>query len=330
MSISGMQFRFLLFSAAQYMKLSAIRYKSFREHLKQKNCIAQIKIADNSIGRYFIFRQGKIISKSGIHSKPDICLGFRDAALACRLLIPWRNQQEQMDAMKNFRLTLEGPDELTYWFMETLSLMFTAGIKYGTDMGNGVKRYVNNSNAGPMFVYVKDGKIIRMTPMEFDKSDAPSFTIEARGKKFTPPRKTTLSPFGFSLKSTVYSPDRILYPMKRVDFDPQGERHCENRGVSGYQRISWDEALDIVANEIKRVKREYGPGSIMSSAPSHHTWGNVGYYLSTHRRFMNAIGTTQVAANPDSWEGWFWGATHHWGTACARAAPRVTGRLKML
>ena len=73
-----------------------------------------------------------------------------------------------MDAMKNFRLTLEGPDELTSWFMETLSLMFTAGMKYGIDVGNGVKRYVNNSNAGPLFVYVKDGKIIRMTPMEFD------------------------------------------------------------------------------------------------------------------------------------------------------------------
>ena len=73
--------------------------------------------------------------------------------------------------------------------------------------------------------------------------------------------------------------------MKRVDFDPDGERNCENRGVSGYERISWDEALDIVANEIKRVKREYGPGAIMTSTGSHHTWGNIGYYLSAHREF---------------------------------------------
>ena len=129
---------------------------------------------------------------------------------------------------------------------------------------------MNNSNAGPAFVYVKDGKIIRMTPIEFDASDAPSWTIEARGRKFTPPRKCTLSPFGFALKSTIYSPDRILYPMKRVDFDPNGERHPENRGISGYERISWEEALDITANEIKRMKREYGPGSILSSTASHH------------------------------------------------------------
>ena len=43
--------------------------------------------------------------------------------------------------------------------------------------------------------------------------------------------------------------------MKRVDFDPQGERNPQNRGISGYERISWDEALDIVANEIKRQKK---------------------------------------------------------------------------
>ena len=32
--------------------------------------------------------------------------------------------------------------------------------------------------------------------------------------------------------------------MKRVDFDPNGERNPQNRGKSGYVRISWDEALD--------------------------------------------------------------------------------------
>ena len=49
----------------------------------------------------------------------------------------------------------------------------------------------------------------------------------------------------------VYSPDRLLYPMKRVDFNPNGKRNQKNRGVSGYERISWEEALDIVTNEIK-------------------------------------------------------------------------------
>ena len=67
--------------------------------------------------------------------------------------------------------------------------------------------------------------------------------------------------------------------MKRVDFDPDGERNPQNRGKSGYVRIFWDEALDMVAKEINRQKPVHGPGSITFPMSSHHQWGNVGYYL---------------------------------------------------
>ena len=40
---------------------------------------------------------------------------------------------------------------------------------------------------------MKDGKIIRITPIEFDENDAQPWTIKARGKSFTPPRKTTVN-----------------------------------------------------------------------------------------------------------------------------------------
>ena len=33
-----------------------------------------------------------------------------------------------------------------------------------------------------MFVDVKDGKILRITPLTFDETDAPSWTIKARGR----------------------------------------------------------------------------------------------------------------------------------------------------
>ena len=101
--------------------------------------------------------------------------------------------------------------------------------------------------------------------------------------------------------------------MKRVDFDPNGKRNPQNRGKSEYVPISWDEALDLVANEIKRCKRDHGPGAVATSHGSHHTWGNIGYYLSALYRFANAVGMTRVHHNPDSWEGWYWGAVHHWG-----------------
>ena len=297
------------------LKYTAWKYPTFKKRFKENNFTAQIKVSDNSVGRYFTFQNGKITSKRGIHSSPDVCMTFSSAALAVKLLIPPINHLDRINAMKNFHLELEGPEELSQWFLATLSQILTIGLDYGIDLGNGVKRYVNGTNGGPVFVYVKEGKIIRITPMDFDETDAGPWTIEARGKKFTPPHRATLSPFSMASKSLIYSPDRLLYPMKRVDFDPNGERNCENRGISGYERISWDEALDIVAAEIQRVKKEYGTGTIMTATGSHHLWGNLGYYLSAHRRFMSAVGMTGVMQNPDSWEGWYWGAMHHWGNS---------------
>lgn len=126
----------------------------------------------------------------------------------------------------------------------------------------------------------------------------------------------------------IYSPDRLLYPMKRADFNPKGERNCKNRGISGYERISWDEAQDIVTDEIKRIKREYGPGAIMNGSGSHHMWGVLGYWLSARLRFFNSIGFTPVAHNPDSWEGWYWGAMRHWGNSMRLGASEIYGTVE--
>ncbi|MBU2516888.1 MAG: molybdopterin-dependent oxidoreductase [Proteobacteria bacterium] len=323
-----MKLSVILYSIYQMLKRTARKHPSFRARLHEKNFTAQIKVLEHTEGRYYVFRDGKLSSHSGVRPNPDITLTFSQSALAAKLLMPPHDQLARINAMKNFHMGAEGPDELVQWFMETMSQMMSLSWKYGTDMGGGVIRYTNGSPGGPMFVYVKDGKILRITPIDFDDSDAKSWTIQARGKSFTPQRKTTLSPYSFAWKSMVYSPNRILYPMKRVDFDPHGERNCQQRGISGYERISWDEALDIVASEIKRVRRDYGPGAILGSSGSHHTWGNIGYYLSCRTRFMNLIGWTPVLHNPDSWEGFYWGAMHHWGHSMRLGAPEVYGTVE--
>ncbi len=178
-----------------------------------------------------------------------------------------------------------------------------------------VARYTNGTTGGPVFVDVKDGKILRITPLEFDETDAASWTIQARGRSFTPPRKATVSPWTAAHRSTIYSPKRLLTPLKRVDFDPKGARNIQNRGTSGYEPISWDEALDTVAEEMIRIHRELGPAAVLSTPGSHHLWGNVGYRHSAYFRFMNLVGFTYGEHNPDSWEGWHWGAMHMWGNS---------------
>ncbi|MDH3314599.1 MAG: molybdopterin-dependent oxidoreductase [Gammaproteobacteria bacterium] len=305
----------LLFGVAQVIRLIAWKHASFREHLKERNCIVQIKTKDNLQGRIFQFTDGRVSSRRGIHQRPDAAVIFKNAATAVRFMGLPVNHAERIHAAKNFLVAVEGPDELVSWFMQLLGMILTAGLEFGTRMPDGTKRFTTMTNGGPVFVYVKDGRIVRTNVIEYDDKDAASWTIEARGRKFTPWRKATVAPHALALRSLVHSDQRLLYPMKRVDFDPNGKRNCHNRGTSGYERISWDEALNIVSGEILRMKRQHGPGAIAIYHSSHHQWGNVGYYLSALLRFGNAIGFTRVHLNPDSWEGWYWGGMHHYGNS---------------
>jgi trimethylamine-N-oxide reductase (cytochrome c) len=307
------KFKLILFGLAVLFRFARWRSAAFRERLAQKDLTVVLRTADGTIGRTYVFRDGRVSSKAGIDTGADLALVFKTAEIGARLLMPPIDQLEQIEAMKNFLFHPEGPDEAAVWFAQTVMAALGAGWKIGRPAGDGTTRYCTMTNGGPLFVYVKDGKIVRTTPIVFGDDDAPPFSIKARGKTFTPPRKTSLAPHGMNWKAMVYAPNRLLTPLKRVDFDPNGERNIQNRGVSGYEPISWDEAFDIVTSEIQRMKRDYGQGAIAQSNGSHHNWGNIGYYLSAKIRFMNAIGTTEVHHNPDSWEGWYWGAVHHWG-----------------
>jgi anaerobic selenocysteine-containing dehydrogenase len=121
-------------------------------------------------------------------------------------------------------------------------------------------------NSSMAAIDVRGGKIIRIRPFHFDWRYKPEefrpWKMKARGKVFEPPMKSMLPPFGIGYKKRVHSPNRILYPLKRVDWDPKGERNPQNRGKSGYVRISWDEATDLIASEIKRIHKKYGPEGI--------------------------------------------------------------------
>jgi len=330
MAIQEMQISVVLLATAKMLSFNARRYPAFAARLKEKNLTAQIKVLESNQGRWFTLKDGKVKSRAGLHPEPDVVMWFRRLDSACRLLSPSRSHLEFINAARNGEVGMDGADELAVWFAETLGMMATVGGKYGTDLGNGVVRYTNISNGGPVHVDVKDGKILRMIPIEFTSEDAPSWTVEARGQRFTPPRKTSLNAHGLTWRSMIYSKDRNLYPMIREDFDPNGRRNPQNRGTSGYKRISWEEANEIIASEIVRVKTEHGPGAIMSSGGSHHCWGNLGYFLSARQKFFNNIGCTGVIHNPDSWEGWYWGAIHHWGYSGRLGAPEFYSTMEDL
>ncbi|WP_341643843.1 molybdopterin-dependent oxidoreductase [Thauera sp. SDU_THAU2] len=318
----------ILFSVPLVLRRTARKHPAFRDEMRRHSCTVQIKLKDESIGRYYVFNGGRVTSESGIHPRPDVTLSFRDLPTALLFLKPPMDRAEIVHAAKQFRVVVTGRDQLVVWFMQLMGRIETSGLKAGTRMLDGAIRYTTSTNGGPLFVYVKDGRILRVAPIDFTDDDAPSYSLDARGKRFRPWRRATVNPHALALKSMVYSEKRILYPMKRVDFDPNGERNPQNRGISGYVRISWDEALDLVASEITRQKKVHGPGSIAIPHSSHHQWGNVGYYLSALFRFGNLIGFTRVHHNPDSWEGWYWGAAHHFGNTMRVGLPSPYGTVE--
>lgn len=70
-------------------------------------------------------------------------------------------------------------------------------------------------------------------------------------------------PRGRSQRLQVFGPDRLKYPMKRKNWEPGGGKK-ELRGKDEWVRISWEEALDAIASELKRVKETYGNESILA------------------------------------------------------------------
>jgi trimethylamine-N-oxide reductase (cytochrome c) len=305
--------RTILFALGPMLSQAARRRPAFRAHLRQHDLVAQIRLKDGSLARHFVIQGGRVRSVAGRHPAPAVDMVFKDVDTALTMMKPKPDMGEVVHAAKNYKVMVLGRDPLVVWFMQVLNHMQSSGLRMGMPMPDGSTRFTMLTNGGPLFVHVREGRLLQLAPIEFDAKDAPGWTIAARGRRFTPRRLATVSSHALAMKSAVYSDKRLLYPMKRVDFDPDGERNPHNRGKSGYVRISWDEALDLVANEIQRQRRVHGPGAMTILHGSHHQWGNVGYYLSALMRFGNLVGFTRVAANPDSWEGWYWGAMHHWG-----------------
>ncbi len=173
-------------------------------------------------------------------------------------------------------------------------------------------------SGAPCLVESDGGKITRIRTYEYDRAlldaDGAPWKMNARGKTFVPPARATITPFGLGYKARVYSPNRVRWPLKRVDWDPNGERNPQNRGRSKYVRISWDEAAQICADELRRMKEKYGPEAVLCEADMHGEGKNVSPSHGCPNRLLALMGGyTLQMRNMDSWEGWYWGAKHVWG-----------------
>src|ERR1700674_2519398 len=157
MSIATTKFSAVLWGFAQLMRYVGRRHATFRERLRERNLVAQIKARDEEVGRWFEIRDGKVASGAGLHAKPDITLAFKNATLGASLLTPPINWLDQINAQKDFKLTVEGPEDLTNWWAQTMMATMTAGWQFGLRLADGTMRYCNMTNGGPVFVHVQGG-----------------------------------------------------------------------------------------------------------------------------------------------------------------------------
>jgi anaerobic selenocysteine-containing dehydrogenase len=89
----------------------------------------------------------------------------------------------------------------------------------------------------------------------------------------------------------VYSPDRLLYPMRRRVGVPKGPL-AQEREAEAFERISWDGALDEIASKLKNIAAEFGPESVLPYSYA-GTIGKLGYG-SMDRRFFHRLGASQL------------------------------------
>lgn len=97
--------------------------------------------------------------------------------------------------------------------------------------------------------YVSDGRVLRLKTDDTheDSADYPQQRACVRGR---------------AQRMQVLGADRLKYPMKRKHFDPKGVKGKDLRGKDAWVRITWDEALDTVAEQLKKAKKNYGNKSI--------------------------------------------------------------------
>lgn len=89
----------------------------------------------------------------------------------------------------------------------------------------------------------------------------------------------------------VYSPDRLLTPMRRRAGVAKGPL-AQGREAEAFERISWDEALDEIAARLGAVAAEWGPESVLPYSYA-GTIGQLGFG-SMDRRFFHRLGASQL------------------------------------
>lgn len=112
------------------------------------------------------------------------------------------------------------------------------------------------------------GQVVRTTPFDADRHP-PSYLS--------------------SLPDTVRSPLRIDRPHVRRGY-LRGNERARNRGGDAFVPVSWDEALELIASELQRVKAQHGNEAIYGGSYGWASAGRLHHAPSVLKRFLGLHG----------------------------------------
>ena len=116
----------------------------------------------------------------------------------------------------------------------------------------------------------EDGRLARLTPIDIDPDP---------------------SPIANGMIDALDSPSRILRPAVRRSFLEKGHAAGgAGRGAEPFVEVDWDEALDIAASELARVRKTSGNGAIYGGSYGWASAGRFHHAQSQIHRFLNSIG----------------------------------------
>ena len=194
-----------------------------------------------------------------------------------------------------------------------------SGVKNETALTQGESRYLNTEtkpsicwhNCGgrcQIKAHVKDGVVL-------------SFATDNEGADTPDDLQARACLKGRAQRQRLYHPDRLKYPMKRV-----GER-----GAGQWERISWDEALDITAAELKRVINQYGNEAIYFIYASGVGGAfNQSYVGGASARLLNALGGCLTFYGNYSQANYMYAIPYMFGPGYAGSSPTTFADAQLL
>ncbi len=143
------------------------------------------------------------------------------------------------------------------------------------------RRRLTSSHWGTYWVDVEDDRVTALRDFEEDQDP---------------------SPIGQGILDVLSGPTRITTPMVRKSWLEGGAGAArKKRGQDGFVAVTWDEVNQLVADELRRVRRDYGNQAIYAGSYGWASAGRFHHAQSQLKRFLNCIGGFTSSKNAYSY-----------------------------